>query len=232
MDLDREEKGVRTLGSLREMDTGGSVAYISLYGSTGITKKPNCLFYKAPQPGQGSSWEHPAVLALGSQALGEGQVLYWQLDTLGQISESPEAWGTCCVRGQTPLFLWQSAPGSSAMASPRGFCHSESSPRGGWSIHPQKAMGPPSLRTGVSHFKQKQSGLLLQCLISCNYSHVEFGSKDTVDLTPSCPEQAGGCICPPKLQNKEVRQVQKWLNVLGYSLQNLCFSQLALYLHL
>lgn len=54
-----EEEGVRTLGSLREMETGGSVAHVSLCGSTGATKKPNCLFYNAAQPGRGSSWSTP-----------------------------------------------------------------------------------------------------------------------------------------------------------------------------
>lgn len=46
-------------------------------------KKLNCLFYKTPQAGWGGSLLHPALLALGLQALSRRLVLYWQLDTLG-----------------------------------------------------------------------------------------------------------------------------------------------------
>lgn len=56
MGLKKEVKGLKTLGSLREMETSVSAAYISLWGSMGIMKKLNCLFYKPPQTGWSSSW--------------------------------------------------------------------------------------------------------------------------------------------------------------------------------
>lgn len=49
-----EEERVGILWSSKEKKTGGSMSYMSLCGSTGITKL-NCLFCEASQPGQGSS---------------------------------------------------------------------------------------------------------------------------------------------------------------------------------
>lgn len=60
------------------------------------------------------------------------------------------------------------------------------------------------MKTGVSCFNQKQYGLILQCLLSCNYSAGEFVSKDAVTLAPLCPEQTGSCIYLHALQNKEM----------------------------
>lgn len=92
MDLESEEKGVRTLGSLKGMETGGIHILLWLHK---YYKEAKLSFLQSFPAWPGYFLEHPAVLPLGSRALGRGQVLYWQMDTLEQITESSEAWGTC-----------------------------------------------------------------------------------------------------------------------------------------
>lgn len=171
-----EEERVGTLWGSREKD----MSSMSLCGSTSFTKKLNCLSTK--------------LLSLARVALREPCFADIVLPCLGWVTGavlaagysgegSWEPWGLGYVlgRGQTP-FLQQRALGSSTMASSRCFCHSESSPFEGLSVHPQKAAGPHSPGTEDSHFKQQHSGLILHCLVTCNSSCVEVRSKGTVHL--------------------------------------------------
>lgn len=97
MDLEREEKGVRTLGSLRGMESGGIHILLWLHK---YYKEAKLSFLQSSPAWPGYLFEDPAVLPLGSGALGRGQVLYWQMNTLGQIPESSEAWVPVVARAK------------------------------------------------------------------------------------------------------------------------------------
>lgn len=87
---------------------------------------------------------------------------------------------------------------------------------GEWLICPEKATGPKSPRTGVSHFKQKQSGLILQCLGSYTSFSVESSSKNIVNLAFSCPEQTESCIYTHWLQEKKKERDEVMLEMAQY----------------
>lgn len=194
---------------------------MSYCGSTGFTKELNCLFYKASQPGQGSS---------------QRTLLCWHWDP------TPWVGSRCCVGS---WILWgrllralRSGVRAESGAKPH------SSGRGHWEIlrwHHQGVpviLNPVHLRDCRSILKrlqvhihqeqeQQQPGLILHCLVTCNSSCVEIGSKGTVHLA----SWNQGRLHLPALaeEQREVSKFQKWLSVSGYYAQNLCFPHLVLH---
>lgn len=67
------------------------------------------------------------------------------------------------------------------------------------------------------------------CLVTCNSSCVEIGSKSTVHLASW--SQGRLHLSALTEARREASKFQKWLSVSGYSAQNLCFSHLVLYIH-